>query len=400
MQLITSGGAKRDCVACRPKMQCDKASGRIGFRIKQIFDHNKRLVPLMDTFKVAFSRPITCCLLFIACFSAEKACADDNQPATDYVINIRSCDEIWIVSSRQLDPCNFSPQQICVQQFCAGNWQLRAIEDLIHIHRNQIDKPLVMYVHGSRLDYYWARRRGLETYQDLTVAATAMPPIRYVIWHWPSEDHDRMLINYPRILRRSSQEGNVLGWFLAASGEGHRIGVLGYSLGVQVLGIACEVAHTRYAVTGGCQTVAIGAVTNCCWPQTAEQANAVLMGIGNMLVVENEQDKAVHAFEKACKLRRPGSLLGLDGLEQFDDANQMQRFDVTCIVNEKHQIHEYLKHACIARRVADHLVGREPSVETELILDNGSAIVDCEIFEHHEPGNPASNTRRKPFASK
>ena len=78
----------------------------------------------------------------------------------------------------------------------------------------------------------------------------------------------------------------------------------------------------------------------------------------------------------------------------------MQRLDVTDVVEREHQIHEYLKHPCIARCVADQLVGREPHVAADSIRPDALPVADWETFEHYEPGNPASNPRRKPFTSK
>jgi hypothetical protein len=330
----------------------------------------------------------------LSLFPAARAAADDNQPATAYMINIRSCDEIWTVSSRALDPCRFSPQQLCVTQLIGDQWERRSIDCLLETHRNQIDKPMVMYVHGNRLDYYWGRRRGLHTYQDLTVTPTAMPPIRYVIWDWPSEDNDRMIINYPRNLQRSLDEGNVLGWFLANAGDSQRIGVLAYSLGVQVLGSALEVASNCYGAINCCHAAIIGAVTHCRWPHNQQQGQAVLAGMSGMLFVDNQEDYTVQGYRKLCKLRRPCSPSGFDLLLQYDYEGKIQRIDVTCVVRDGHQIHQYLMHESIACRVATQLVLGD-ATQTHLPTPAAADFPVCEVYLHCEPANPASNPRRK-----
>ena len=285
-----------------------------------------------------------------------KSIGDINVEAGPYQVQIRDCDEIWMVSTRELCPTAFSPEDFQVMQLMTGVWHQTEVQSLLSAHQTGTDRSTIVYVHGYRQNFYWARRRGLEVYEDLVTKSSDCPPIRYIIWVWPSEDNNRPVENYKRSLQRSLDEGNVFAWFLARAGDPDRIGVLAYSLGVQVSLRAFEHCHVSYQSEPGIRLATVASVTSCKWPFCSQQVSNSYAMIGKAIVVRNQLDYAVKFYRTGCGVVSHSKTLGIEHLQKHDYENKFRCIDAAPLVDREHQIHDYVRHQSITDAILDTLI--------------------------------------------
>jgi len=156
---------------------------------------------------------------------AQLACAD------------RPEDELWYVSTRGLScPVTtvFDPH-VAHYQYESG-WTNSDLPELL-----ESPVPLtVVYVHGNRMSHSAAIQRGWLVYRSIATAEA--PPMRFVIWSWPS---DRTSGHPLRDVRqnafRADEEGLFLAQLLNQLPEDARASLIGYSYGSRVVGAAMHI---------------------------------------------------------------------------------------------------------------------------------------------------------------
>ncbi len=148
--------------------------------------------------------------------------------------NCLSADQIWFVSAREYDCATTDLSRISVQHLDAGCWHADSFENLVAEHQNHPETPTVIFVHGNRMDEYWAKRRGMELLQHGLPPEGCRPPVRLVIWAWRSDKICGPRIDFEIKAARAVRMGTVLAATLnELHGPSPRL--VGYSLGAQVI---------------------------------------------------------------------------------------------------------------------------------------------------------------------
>lgn len=280
-------------------------------------------------------------------------------PATFF----RECDQVWLVSSRHLPNCGKvanSEVWLKAEKLVGNTWVEESIQQLTDDHDKNKEMVTVIYVHGNRSDEEWARARGVEVYQRLSEFEDC-PPIRYVIWSWPSDRLLRPLKDFHEKADRSVAEGTYFSTFIAQLSPENRVGVLGYSLGAQVVlsglnemklfnGQSPESKHQL-------NIALVAAATDCNWPSVCDDVDAVYNSISKMLIVHNECDRALKAYRLACLGRtNPMGGCGMKGLDALKDNGQkVHQLDVSGTVRGGHSIIEYMKPTIVRQSIIDSL---------------------------------------------
>jgi hypothetical protein len=167
---------------------------------------------------------------------------------------VREQDQVWLVSTRHLDCCvgKFLPSfQIWLYE--KGTWQPRTEADFFAADSAEVVTPI--YIHGNRITASEASSYGLSFYFELAGKFDHEPPVRFVIWSWPSDQIRGPLKDVRVKADRSDCESYFLAYFLSKMKPEVRVGLLGYSFGARVLSGALHVVHGGamfgYVVPGG-----------------------------------------------------------------------------------------------------------------------------------------------------
>jgi hypothetical protein len=110
------------------------------------------------------------------------------------------------------------------------------------VHSN---RPLVIYVHGNRIDPGVAIERGLQVYR-YTIRRGSIRPVDWVIFSWPSEKKGLLIHDVREKADRTDAEGLYLGWLLRKHHQDSiQTSLIGYSFGGRI------VTGALHAMAGG-----------------------------------------------------------------------------------------------------------------------------------------------------
>ncbi len=148
-------------------------------------------------------------------------------------------DRLWLINTRHLtsDACRANldslPLKIC-RLYCDG--QTRASDSDQYLTTLQMDRPVVIYVHGNRMDPGDAIQRGLLIYRETTRYRCNAGPIDWVIWSWPSEKEGGIVNDVREKADRTDAQGLYLAGLLRQHTERSiPTSLIGYSFGGRVI---------------------------------------------------------------------------------------------------------------------------------------------------------------------
>ena len=152
----------------------------------------------------------------------------------------RPQDELWLVSARQC--CAVSsggePRLSAQRLDDDSRWQGADLEALYT--PASADQVVVIYIHGNRVPSSAAAAEGQRVYRLLIGGAESAPPLRFVIWSWPSARVRGHLRDVRAKAQRTDVAGYCLAWVLVHLPEDQPVSLLGYSFGAR---IATGAAH-------------------------------------------------------------------------------------------------------------------------------------------------------------
>ncbi len=147
---------------------------------------------------------------------------------------VRPCDQVWLVSSRSIPGYSLDCSCLNAVQFIDGEWQGSSVESFQAEHAGNQDRQTVVYVHGNLTDFNWSIIRGLKVYENMIGSRQDAPPVRFVIWSWPSERQTVPIRDALLKSRNAVCVGYTLRSFLDSL-EGASPALIGYSFGGQVV---------------------------------------------------------------------------------------------------------------------------------------------------------------------
>lgn len=147
---------------------------------------------------------------------------------------VRDCDQIWLVSSRKVTNFCLDTCQLNAIQLVDCEWHASTVESFQLEHATDATLQTVFYIHGNMTDFNWSIIRGLKVYENMIGSQPDAPPVRFVIWSWPSE---RQTIPIRDALLKAKKAVCVGYSFrsLLNSLEGPCPFIIGYSFGAQVV---------------------------------------------------------------------------------------------------------------------------------------------------------------------
>lgn len=294
----------------------------------------------------------------------------------------RPQDEIWMVSSRHVG-CVTSGEDpaLQVQRYLPGvGWQASQLDDLCQ--PTSPDQIAVIFVHGNRVSTSDVIPEGRQVYQILVGRAPDAPPVRFVIWSWPSEQIRGQLRDVREKAERTELAGYCLGWLLTRLPESQRVSLLGYSFGARIATGAMHLvgggqlagralpAHSAMSPNTHLVTVA-GALHNG-WLRPGGYHEQALTHLGHFLNLYNCCDPVLKRYHALYK-HSNAVALGYAGMSTRDlgpDAKRIEQIDVCQYVAHSHELLDYLHSACLDERIrsvlfwspeSDNLASAQPN---------------------------------------
>ncbi|MBI2824241.1 MAG: hypothetical protein HYX69_06105 [Planctomycetia bacterium] len=170
---------------------------------------------------------------------SESLATDDGPESVEPPEGACGGSELWLVSTRGLplagDDCcapQFAP---CVFRYqCGRGFVTSTLEELRAT--DDSSRVTAIFVHGNDTTAEQAATGGRQLYGKLLHTCCPMPPVRLVIWSWPSETD---VLCKRRDFRLKACRTNIEGYFLATFVDSlppaTRVSMAGYSYGARVV---------------------------------------------------------------------------------------------------------------------------------------------------------------------
>lgn len=173
--------------------------------------------------------------------------AEPDSPPTELAAEtqLRSDDELWFISSRCAKCEADGAVRLHYWRYeASGRWRTASLEELLAADPAL---PVCFHVHGNRVDCSQANCGGWRYFQSLVNGCSERPPLRFVVFSWPSEETSKRTIPDTRTKAvRAECHAYYLAWVVDRLPSAARISMVGYSYGARVIG------GTLHLLGGGC----------------------------------------------------------------------------------------------------------------------------------------------------
>ncbi len=301
--------------------------------------------------------------------------AEHPSPCPWQTCDIRSQDQIWMISTRHLGTCSNPPTpcrpQLCYHCFdpCHG-WVPSNQEAFFAGDDPQ--QITTVYVHGNRISDAWAQDRGFKTYCSFTCECDA-PPIRHVIWSWPSEPIPcrSAIIRDARVkARRTPIQSYYLAWWLSNLQPELQVSLAGFSYGGRTIlgaahilggGTLCGrgLASTRYGCTVRPRIAIMATASQADWLLPGHCYGCAMSQIERGLIIYNCCDPVLRRYEKLIP-ESTGPALGLVGIPcgLGDDSCKLQQFNASQIIGKNHKFKLYYQSPEVMGLIRNYVLWR------------------------------------------
>lgn len=284
--------------------------------------------------------------------------ADDDpsghQPLPPLAANSPRADEVWLISTRHLDlfdceiPATYDLD--IRRQDPQSGWQNSTLTDFLAGNT----RLTVVYAHANRANWYDAVERGQQVYESLVSCGGDMPPLRFVIWSWPSDRLHGLRRDVRVKAARSDLEGSVFGWFLSKLNPDTPVGLIGYSYGARIisgglhlLGGGILNGHTLPQFPKkplrSVRAVYLAAAMDNEWLCSGSYHAQSLSQVDQLLIAYNYCDPALKRFRFIDPCTRPTALgfAGIDPACLDDPKRRVEQMNVSCLIGRSHAEDRY-----------------------------------------------------------
>jgi hypothetical protein len=149
---------------------------------------------------------------------------------------VRPQDEIWLVDTRCLGcPEGKDSHAWAIWKYepKEPRWLSASAEDFYN--SDLVHTLTSIYVHGNRVSAEQATSDGLDVYFELIGKFDDLPPVRFVIWSWPSDQIPGQLRDVRMKADRADSEAYYLARFIADMHPDVKVGLTGFSFGARII---------------------------------------------------------------------------------------------------------------------------------------------------------------------
>lgn len=283
-------------------------------------------------------------------------------------------DSIWMVSTRGLDCCaeskpaeqdfrflRYDPTLGC-QDTTWDAWSAEELPGTITL----------IYVHGNRIEPDEVLGRGLNAYRRLLSSGQDAPPLRFVIWSWPSSK-----VPGPRPRRdaqvkaaRTDCESYFLANFMSKLNPQTKLRLLGYSFGGRIVSGALQLsgggtlgrfhldeANPRPA--NSVRAVLLAAAMHDHWWLPGSYHGEAFSQVDRLLLLYNSCDPLLRLYSR-LNPRRGSQALGYTGFgwtsRLGENAERLEQTNVCRRIGKTHDEHAYFASEANLRQMRDVLL--------------------------------------------
>jgi hypothetical protein len=243
-------------------------------------------------------------------------------------------------------------------------------------------RPMVVFIHGNRVDAALAGQYGYQAYHALIAQKAELPPVRMIVWSWPSDQ----LHGPIRDARTKADRSDLEAWFLASflaelpwpSESQPAVGVVGYSLGARV---ACGSLHLLGGGRWLGQELARrpslslrlalwAAAEHSHWLLPGQSHERTLTAVQSCWIAVNPCDPVLARYRWVDRCERPAALgvVGICGSPQLppEVAARVTEEDVAGQIGKLHTLPPYFHSGYILERTRSCVLGAlAPGVASE-----------------------------------
>ncbi|MHB0959209.1 MAG: alpha/beta hydrolase family protein [Pirellulaceae bacterium] len=279
----------------------------------------------------------------------------------------RPQDEIWLVSTRHVIRAGSGEDPgLRAQRLVPGTgWQPADIHELYAPATP--DQIMVVFVHGNRVPHESVIPEGRRMYRLLTAGVADAPPMRFVIWSWPSAQIRGQLRDVREKARRTELAGYCLAWLLRQLPESQHVSVLGYSFGARIASGAMHLIGggqlSGRALPGpsigspNTRVVMMAAALHSNWLRPGGYHGLAVSQLDYLLNLYNYRDPVLKRYHALYRHSR-AMALGYSGMYTEDMgrlATRVEQQDVTDSVRCSHDAINYLHSPCVLQHIREVL---------------------------------------------
>lgn len=270
--------------------------------------------------------------------------------------------QLWLVSTRMLP----GPGVDCDEQGplevyylpCRGQAVQSSLAEFLATDDPQL--PTIIYVHGNADRPADSAKEGGDFFRALM--QSCVRPIRFVIWSWPSEHQQGLVLKDLRVkLARTDVEAFYLADFISAMPAKRSLGLIGFSFGSRIIagglhllaggtvngrGLAAGTPSRRAPIRVIMFASALG--NDALAPQGSHGRAMELMD--RLVITVNRKDCVLHYFRLLRGDTAPA--LGFAGMSPLADGSErMTQVDVADFLGVHHAIEFYIRVPAIVELV-------------------------------------------------
>lgn len=269
-------------------------------------------------------------------------------------------DELWCISSRSARHAPDGSIRLHYWRYDgAGNWKTQTLEDFTLADPAL---PTCFLVHGNQMTPTRTNCSGWTYFTTFTGGTCKQrPPLRFVIWSWPSEKCYRKTRDDLRQKAvRSECHSFYLAWVVDRMSADVRISMIGYSYGTRMIGGALhllgggglrgqQLTDRLHPEPRGIRAILLGGALDNDHMLPGRAFSLAPTQIDHLLVARNRADPALQWYPLLYgfrfRVRTGQEAMGFTGFAGLYCVPQLygrvENRDVTCMVGRIHEWHAY-----------------------------------------------------------
>jgi hypothetical protein len=301
--------------------------------------------------------------------------ADPGDDGRVFCNGVRRQDEIAVVNTRMVG-CSCDPESIrtglvfesyaVTDDTGCRSWQSSDLERFLAFDPSV---PTLIFVHGNQVTPADAKREGLAVYRRIMQYGSDSPPIRFVIFSWPSSRVGGLLRDVRVKATRTDPAGCQLAWLLDKMPAETPVSLVGFSFGARIVTAGLHIlagghlghlqlAEKEHSQRAPFNVVLMGSAVHAHWLGEGQYHGLAMTQVNQMFLVNNCSDPAMRYYHLAFPGRGCPQALGLRGPTRMssDQRMKVQMRDVSRY-GSQHNLFLYLCAPGVASQIWDYAAG-------------------------------------------
>ncbi len=310
------------------------------------------------------ARRLALAVVLWACSCSGIARAETSTPRPEAAAC--AIEDVWVVSTRGLPDICRPPARLDarVERLApggsCGRWEPADLASLL----DDPGRPLLVFIHGNRYDPASAKAQGRSLARLCAACGPpGAPPVRTVIFSWPSSQEGFLLRDIRAKYERARSEGFYLATLLGAVGPERPVAVVGYSYGalISLEGLKHLCRTGEEGAEGACwidrpgrvHLVLVAAAAKRDSLAPGGEYRQALCSIDRLTLLENTCDGVLRFFEFIDRSLRTKAL-GHDPIPArwIPPTVEFRQFDAAPAAGRSHSFPFYLEHPALRARIA------------------------------------------------